>query len=134
PQAVLTLTWCGGGCFDSRRRVNSTVRPLREANPVSDSNVVILSQKQEWAVLIEERVFELSELSSARYPELEKTCEKNMDLINADSNLRYNCFDCTRSANDRLSAAAILRHPYQHRSSRPTHSGKRREREVVSGL
>src|SRR5439155_7668490 len=23
------LTWCGGGCFDSRRRVNSTVGSLR---------------------------------------------------------------------------------------------------------
>src|SRR5438477_4669975 len=26
---VSQLAWCGGGCFDSRRRVNSTVRWLR---------------------------------------------------------------------------------------------------------
>src|SRR6266851_5889942 len=25
---VSQLAWCGEGCFDSRRRVNSTVRPL----------------------------------------------------------------------------------------------------------
>ena len=29
PQAVLTLGRCGEGCFDSRRRVNSTVRQLQ---------------------------------------------------------------------------------------------------------
>src|SRR5947208_17162222 len=28
-ERVSQLTWCGGGCFDSRRRVNSTVRHLR---------------------------------------------------------------------------------------------------------
>ena len=27
-ERVSQLTWCGGGCFDSRRRVNSTVRLL----------------------------------------------------------------------------------------------------------
>src|SRR5207249_4689651 len=81
----------------------------------------------------EERVSEFSKLSSEKIT-VGETCEKNMDFINADSNLRYNFFDCTRSANDRLAAAAILRHPYQHRSSRPTHSGKRRRRKVVSGL
>src|SRR2546428_8203421 len=27
-ERVSQLAWCGGGCFDSRRRVNSTVRRL----------------------------------------------------------------------------------------------------------
>src|SRR5438876_7044935 len=27
-ERVSQLAWCGGGCFDSRRRVNSTVRQL----------------------------------------------------------------------------------------------------------
>jgi hypothetical protein len=29
-ERVSQVTWCGGGCFDSRRRVNSTVRPFGE--------------------------------------------------------------------------------------------------------
>jgi hypothetical protein len=28
-ERVSQLAWCGGGCFDSRRRVNSTVMLLR---------------------------------------------------------------------------------------------------------
>ena len=27
-ERVSQIAWCGGGCFDSRRRVNSTVRQL----------------------------------------------------------------------------------------------------------
>src|SRR5437870_2413533 len=27
-ERVSQLAWCGGGCFDSRRRINSTVRHL----------------------------------------------------------------------------------------------------------
>ena len=49
-----------------RRRVNSNVRPLREANPVGDSNVVIFVTKTGVGVLIEKRVSEFSKLSSEK--------------------------------------------------------------------
>jgi hypothetical protein len=54
PTADTTLVKVGNG---SGRRVMPGVRPLREANPVSDSNVVIFVTKTGRAVLIEQRVF-----------------------------------------------------------------------------
>jgi len=42
---VLHQVFLLSGCRDSRGHLNSIVRPLREANPVSDSNVVIFVTK-----------------------------------------------------------------------------------------
>ena len=48
-----------------------------------------------------------------------------MVFTDFDGDLRHNCSDNIRTtANDRFPAGAILRHPYQHRSSSPTHSCK----------
>ena len=40
-ERVSQLTWCGAGCFDSRRRVNSTVIPLRFKTATQQRSVMI---------------------------------------------------------------------------------------------
>src|SRR5437588_7879720 len=51
-ERVSQLAWCGGGCFDSRRRVNSTVRCLMDpakASALSRDAATPLATLQELA-------------------------------------------------------------------------------------
>src|SRR5207244_3499959 len=43
-ERVSQLAWCGGGCFDSRRRVNSTVRRLTNSmlGPLTLRHLILL--------------------------------------------------------------------------------------------
>ena len=52
------LAWCGGGCFDSRRRVNSTViwllilnRLAYHVGPVKVRNVLKLLRNDGWSLI-----------------------------------------------------------------------------------
>ena len=44
------LVWCGGGCFDSRRRVNSSVRPYVTSRIMWTSPQTALAHTLRWAV------------------------------------------------------------------------------------
>jgi len=39
-ERVSQLAWCGGGCFDARRRVNSNVRAHRSVRTASGSDPI----------------------------------------------------------------------------------------------
>src|SRR5712691_9805441 len=47
-ERVSQLTWCGGGCFDSRRRVNSIVRAHRCVRTASGSDPI--KAQLEWMI------------------------------------------------------------------------------------
>src|SRR5712691_12282399 len=53
-ERVSQLAWCGGGCFDSRRRVNSTVMLLLRAITILflfvllGSNSYLIAQNRQW--------------------------------------------------------------------------------------
>ena len=47
-ERVSQLTWCGEGCFDSRRRVNSTVRAHRCVRTASGSDPI--KAQLEWMI------------------------------------------------------------------------------------
>jgi len=47
-ERVSQLAWCGEGCFDSRRRVNSTVRAHRGVRTASGSDPI--KAQLEWSI------------------------------------------------------------------------------------
>src|SRR5438034_6008013 len=63
-ELVSQLAWCGEGCFDSRRRVNSTVRRLSCSD--NEENIQILR----WMLSNRCARAQFSLLQSPTYPEL----------------------------------------------------------------